>query len=129
MSLTNKDVPACGDHCKALVDVLARVGDKWTIMIVGLLSNGPLRYNQIRRQIGAISQRMLTLSLKGLEADGLVNRTLYPSVPPRVDYELTELGHSLKASLDPLHRWAAEHQATIASARQEYVRTRLINGA
>ena len=70
---------------------------------------------------------MLTLSLKGLVADGLVKRTLYPSVPPRVDYELTPLGHSLKASLDPLHNWAAENQGAIASARQEYVSARELN--
>jgi len=87
---------------------------------VGELSHGPMRFNEIRRSIGGISQRMLTLTLRGLERDGLVIRTVYPTVPPRVDYELTELGHTLKIPLAALAAWAMEHQNTITEARQKF---------
>lgn len=117
---TNKSVPtgtlSPGD-CKGLADVLASVGDKWTIMVVGALSKGPLRYNEVQRRVSGVSQRMLTLTLKRLEADGLVTRTLFPSVPPRVDYELTDLGQTLRGALVPLHLWAAENKGAIASNR------------
>ena len=105
--------------CKGLAEVLASVGDKWTIMVVGALSKGPLRYNEIQRRVSGISQRMLTLTLKRLETDGIVLRTLYPSVPPRVDYELTELGQTLRGALGPLHQWAARNKAVIAENRQK----------
>jgi DNA-binding HxlR family transcriptional regulator len=122
MAETNKIVPMMPSEqdCKELVEVLARVGDKWTVMIVGALSYGPMRYNQLRHRIGAISQRMLTLTLKGLEQDGLVTRTLYPTIPPRVDYELTELGKTLRLSLKPLHAWATAHKGDIAEARLKF---------
>src|SRR6266496_1828591 len=84
-----------GRDCRALGDVLSRLGDKWTVFVVGLLSKGPMRFNEIRRTIGGISQRMLTLTLRGLERDGLVTRTVYATIPPRVDYELTDLGRGL----------------------------------
>lgn len=106
--------------CKELVEVLCRVGDKWTILVVGALSQGPVRYNEIRRRVGSISQRMLTLTLKGLEQDGLVNRTLYPTIPPRVEYELTDLGRTLKESLAPLHAWASRYKPDIAQARKRF---------
>ena len=93
------------------------VGDKWTILVVGALSKGPLRYNEIQRHVSGISQRMLTLTLKRLEADGIVTRTLFPSVPPRVDYELTELGMTLRGALVPLHRWAAANRQAILKHR------------
>ena len=80
-----------------MADVLARIGDKWTVYIVGLLSKGPMRFNEIRRAVSAISQRMLSLTLRGLERDGLVTRTVFPTIPPRVDYELTEVGRTLIA--------------------------------
>ena len=120
MSETHNSVPTdslAPEDCRGLADVLASVGDKWTIMVVGALSKGRLRYNQIQRRVSGISQRMLTLTLKRLEADGLVTRTLFPSVPPRVDYELTELGQTLRAALVPLHRWAARNKQTIAVNR------------
>lgn len=103
--------------CKSLADVLASVGDKWTIMVVGALSKGSLRYNEVQRRVSGISQRMLTLTLKRLETDGIVTRTLYPSVPPRVDYELTELGQTLRGALVPLHLWAAKNKEVIARNR------------
>jgi DNA-binding HxlR family transcriptional regulator len=85
--------------------------------LLWIACEGPRRYNEIQRLIGAISQRMLTLTLKGLEEDGLVNRTIYPTIPPRVDYELTPLGRSLLAPLNTLYQWAAEHKPTIEAAR------------
>ena len=97
--------------------MLASVGDKWTIMVVGALSKGSLRYNEIQRRVSGISQRMLTLTLKRLETDGIVTRTLFPTIPPRVDYELTELGQTLREALLPLHVWAAKKRETIASNR------------
>lgn len=103
--------------CKGLAEVLSSVGDKWTILVVGALSKGELRYNEIQRRVSGISQRMLTLTLKRLELDGIVTRTLFPSVPPRVDYELTELGQTLRAALVPLHAWAARNRETIAEHR------------
>ena len=81
--------------CRAIGDVLARVGDKWSVLVVSRLGEGPLRFNELRRSIGGISQRMLTLTLRGLERDGLVTRTVFPTIPPRVDYALTPLGRKL----------------------------------
>lgn len=103
--------------CQGLADMLATIGDKWTIMVVGTLSRGPLRYNEIERRVGGISQRMLTLTLKRLEADGIVTRTVFPTVPPRVDYELTPLGHTLRGALVPLHLWVAQNKETITVNR------------
>ena len=85
-----------------VTDILSRVGDKWSVLIVMLLGPGPRRFNEIRRAINGISQRMLTLTLRGLERDGLVTRTVFPTVPPRVDYELTQLGQSLRCPIDAL---------------------------
>lgn len=106
--------------CRALADILARIGDKWTVMLVGALSDGPVRYNALRRIIPGISQRMLTLSLKGLVQDGLVTRTLYPTIPPRVDYELTGLGHTLVGPLTILLDWVRTHRPAIDTARAVY---------
>jgi DNA-binding HxlR family transcriptional regulator len=106
-----------GEDCRALGDVLARIGDKWTVFVVGLLANGPMRFNAIRRMVGGISQRMLTLTLRGLERDGLVTRTVYPSIPPRVDYALTPLGCTLIEPLLGLGVWARKHQAEVEEAR------------
>lgn len=120
MSETNIFVPEDSlspADCKGLSEVLSTIGDKWTILIVGVLSKGPLRYNEIQRRIDGISQRMLTLTLKRLEVDGIVTRTLFPSVTPRVDYELTELGQTLRGALLPLHLWAAKNKKTIATNR------------
>ena len=123
MSDTNIPVRGCDlDHgdCKAVAETLARIGDKWTVMVVGALANGPVRYNQIRRLVDGISQRMLTLTLKGLEQDGLVSRTVYPTIPPRVDYELTELGQLLIVPLQSIYDWAIKHRPTMLAAREKY---------
>lgn len=107
-------------NCRAVSDVLARIGDKWTVYVVSLLSDGPMRFNEIRRAVGSISQRMLTLTLRGLERDGLVTRTVYPTIPPRVDYELTELGRTLICILKPLGDWAVENRQTVEKARAKF---------
>src|SRR5580700_3772790 len=83
------------EDCRAVSEILARIGDKWTVLVVSTLGNGPMRFNELRRALGSISQRMLTLTLRALERDGLVTRTVFPTIPPRVDYALTKLGHSL----------------------------------
>ena len=110
------------DHtgCRAVADTLSRIGDKWTVMVVGALARGPLRYNELNRTIDGISQRMLTLTLKGLEQDGLVTRTLYPTIPPRVDYALTDMGRTLIDPLQELYRWAMTNVPEMAAARVRY---------
>jgi DNA-binding HxlR family transcriptional regulator len=108
--------PASSD-CRAVSQVLARVGDKWSVLIVSLLGDGPKRFSQIKRMVGGISQRMLTLTLRGLERDGLVTRTVYPTVPPKVDYELTGLGRSLLKPVEALGLWARQNQPMIQAAQ------------
>ena len=103
-----------------VADVLSRIGDKWTVYVVRLLSDGTMRFNEIKRAIPAISQRMLTLTLRGLERDGLVARTVYPTIPPRVDYELTELGRTLIETLRALGDWALSNRATVEKARAAF---------
>lgn len=116
---TVPDLPADDDHanCRVLGQVLDRIGDKWTVMVVGGLSKGPMRFNALLRLIGGVSHRMLTLTLRGLEQDGLVKRTVYPTVPPKVEYELTEIGASLIKPLRALAVWAQTNQPAIESAR------------
>ena len=122
----HKDVPIPTEPsllsagCKNVAPVLNRVGDKWSMMIVMMLSRGPLRFSELKRAIDGISQRMLTLSLRGLERDGLVTRTVTASIPPRVDYELTELGASLRAPVKALGDWAIAHIACIRAAQVRF---------
>ena len=111
------------DSCRAVADVLARIGDKWTVYIVRLLAAGPMRFNEMRREVSAISQRMLSLTLRGLERDGLVTRTVTPSIPPRVDYELTPKGLTLIAPLKAVGQWALENRDYVESARLKYLST------
>ena len=106
--------------CRAVSDVLARVGDKWSVLVVTRLGAGSMRFNELRRAIGGISQRMLTLTLRGLERDGLVTRTVFPTVPPRVDYALTSLGRDLLEPVSALGEWATRNQAKIARAREKF---------
>ena len=106
--------------CQAVGSIPSRIGDKWSVLVIMLLSDGPRRFNEIKRMVGGISQRMLTLTLRGLERDGLVTRTVYPTIPPRVDYELTELGHSLKEPVQHLGSWAFEHLPQIQTARERF---------
>jgi DNA-binding HxlR family transcriptional regulator len=107
-------------NCRAMSDVLNRIGDKWSVMVVGMLSNGTLRFNELKRQINGISQRMLTLTLRNLERDGLVTRTIYPEIPPRVEYGLTELGETLKGPISTLWDWSAANHQVIVAARMAY---------
>jgi DNA-binding HxlR family transcriptional regulator len=104
----------------AIRDVLDRLGDKWSLLVVELLGAGTQRFTELRRDVDGISQRMLTLTLRRLERDGLVCRTVYPVVPPRVDYELTPLGRSLLDAIGPLVTWARRHREDIAVARADY---------
>jgi DNA-binding HxlR family transcriptional regulator len=109
-------------ECVAVSDVLARIGDKWSVLVVTRLGANPMRFNELRRAIGGISQRMLTLTLRGLERDGLVTRTVFPTIPPRVDYELTDLGRGLSEPVRALGQWAMTHQTEIETARGKFDR-------
>ena len=106
--------------CRAISQVLARIGDKWTVLVVNLLGSGPKRFSEIKREVGGISQRMLTLTLRALERDGLVTRTVHPTVPPSVEYALTELGLSLRVPVQALGEWALLNQHTMADARRRF---------
>jgi DNA-binding HxlR family transcriptional regulator len=108
--------------CTAMADILNRIGDKWSVMVVGYLARKTMRFNELRHAIGGISQRMLTLTLRNLERDGLVTRTVYPEIPPRVEYALTDLGRTLTDPLDALWQWAAAHQDEVKQARATYDR-------
>jgi DNA-binding HxlR family transcriptional regulator len=106
--------------CRAISELLSRVGDKWTVLVVNLMGSGPKRFSEIKREVGGISQRMLTLTLRALERDGLVTRTVTPSIPPRVDYELTDLGRSLLVPVQALGSWALSNRERIEQARRKF---------
>jgi len=106
--------------CGAISDMLARIGDKWSLLIVSSLGDGPLRFNELRRHIGDISQKMLASTLKVLERDGLVDRTVTPSVPPQVSYALTDLGRELWPPVIALAEWTAANTERILAARERY---------
>jgi DNA-binding HxlR family transcriptional regulator len=107
-------------ECLAVREVLNRVGDKWSVLVVALLGDGKKRFSELRRTVEGVSQRMLTLTLKGLVRDGLVTRTAYPIIPPRVDYELTKLGRSLLVPITGLSDWASQNRKRIQTARERY---------
>jgi DNA-binding HxlR family transcriptional regulator len=106
--------------CRAVSAILSRIGDKWSVLIIQRLGEGPRRFNEIKRIIGGISQRMLTLTLRNLERDGLVSRTVTPTVPPRVDYALTDLGRDLLIPVSALGQWAIQHTPCIEAARARF---------
>ena len=110
------------DHndCRGVASILARVGDKWSVFVIMMLGDGPKRFNELKRLVGGISQRMLTLTLRGLERDGLVTRTVFPTIPPRVDYELTDLGRGLSGPVKALGEWAIAHRDQIEDARVRF---------
>src|SRR5215207_1274068 len=108
------------ETCPAVREVLHRVGDKWSVQIVALLGDGPMRFSELRRSIEGISQRMLTLTLRGLERDGLISRTVFPEIPPRVEYELTRLGRTLLEPIQGLAEWADRNRTGIQEARAKY---------
>jgi len=107
-------------ECRAVGPMLARIGDKWSILIVMILASGPRRFNELKRLVDGISQRMLTLTLRNLERDGLVTRTVTPSIPPRVDYALTPLGDSLRGPMIALGGWVSDNMKAIEEARAAF---------
>lgn len=106
--------------CRLVLEVLDRIGDKWTVMVVGALAKGPMRFNAIMRVIDGVSHRMLTLTLRSLERDGLVKRTAYATIPPKVEYDLTKLGRSLIEPLKTLATWAQRNRPAIEAARAQF---------
>ena len=108
------------ERCPAVREVLNRVGDKWSVQIVSLLGDGPMRFSDLRRSIEGISQRMLTLTLRGLERDGIITRTVFPEIPPRVEYELTKLGNTLLEPIQGLAEWAEKNRTSIQDAREKF---------
>jgi DNA-binding HxlR family transcriptional regulator len=122
MAVTTEPVISCGEEHEdcGIRDVLDRVGDKWSVLVIVELAQGVRRFRELQRAVPGISQRMLTLTVRRLERDGLVSRTVHPTVPPRVDYELTSMGHSLTFLLRSLADWSADHRAAIAESRRHW---------
>lgn len=106
--------------CEEVAASLSLIGDKWTVLVIAFLANGPRRFNELKRLIGRITQRMLTLTLRQLERDGLVKRQVFPTIPPRVEYELTELGRSLHGPILTLAAWVISNQAALKAARETF---------
>ncbi|QQR34645.1 helix-turn-helix transcriptional regulator [Devosia oryziradicis] len=106
--------------CRPVGEILNQIGGKWTVLIINMLSNGPMRFSEIKRMVGGISQKVLTATLRDLEMDGFVTRSVTPSIPPRVDYELTELGYDLQKPLDLLGKWAVDNRPKVLEARARY---------
>ncbi|MEU8975522.1 helix-turn-helix domain-containing protein [Streptomyces monashensis] len=123
VTTTPADLDPCGheEHPDCGIrDVLDRIGDKWSVLVIVELASGPRRFRELQRAIDGISQRMLTLTVRRLERDGLVLRTVYPTVPAQVDYRLTETGASLTHLVKALTDWSLAHRAVIAEARHRY---------
>jgi DNA-binding HxlR family transcriptional regulator len=110
------------EDCRAVSEVLQRIGDKWSILVVSRLGKGSLRFSELRNYVGGISQKMLTTTLRNLERDGFVTRTAFATIPPRVDYELTDLGRELLVPVDALSEWTRNNLARIDMARAEFDR-------
>lgn len=111
----------CGtDDCRAVSELLAHVGNKWTVLVVSYLGDGPMRFSELRRAIGGISQKMLTTTLRGLERDGFVTRSVFPEIPPRVEYALTDLGRDLLVPVRALGDWAVANRDRVKEARTRY---------
>jgi DNA-binding HxlR family transcriptional regulator len=106
--------------CRPVGEILARIGDKWSVLVVTRLGGGTMRFSELRRELHGISQKMLTTTLRGLERDGFVTRTVTPSIPPRVDYELTDLGRDLLVPVRALGQWAVRNKERVEAARQAY---------
>jgi DNA-binding HxlR family transcriptional regulator len=117
---TVADADADPDPTCEVRTILDRIADKWSLLVICMLADGTLRFSELRREIDGISQRMLTLTLRQLEREGLVSRTVFPVVPPRVDYALTPLGSTLLDTIQTLVAWAREHGTEIAAARAAY---------
>lgn len=115
-----EDLKHQAQECQKVSKVLSRIGDKWSVLVIMMLRDRPRRFNELKRGIEDISQRMLTLTLRNLERDGLVSRTVTPSIPPRVDYALTEMGHSLAEPVQALGAWAFAHIERIGEAHARF---------
>jgi len=120
--VTEIRIPHVSEGCRRVSQMLSRIGDKWSVLVITLLGGRPHRFNELKHAVGDISQRMLTLTLRGLERDGLVTRTVTPTIPPRVDYELTALGRSLSEPVMALGLWARAHLADVDDARRDFDR-------
>jgi DNA-binding HxlR family transcriptional regulator len=112
--------PGTNPSCQKVSGILGHLGDKWTILAILMLTEQPRRFNELKRLIGGISQQMLTRTLKALERDGIVTRTVHPTVPPQVEYALTPLGYSLAAPLLQLAKWALDHLGDIEENREKF---------
>jgi len=108
------------EECQEVSRILARIGEKWSMLVVLLLRDGPRRFNDIKRNTGGISQQMLTRTLRALERDGMVTRTIFPTSPPQVEYRLTELGRSMSEPVLAFGRWVREHMEEVEVARQRF---------
>ena len=108
------------DDCRAVSEILQRVGDKWTVLVVAKLGERRMRFSELMAAVGGISQKMLTTTLRGLERDGFVTRTVFPTIPPRVDYELTDLGYELLEPVNRLGEWARKNTARVNAARARF---------
>jgi len=108
------------ETCKPVGEILSLVGDKWTTLLLATLGDRRMRFTELHRAIDGISQRMLTVTVRNLERDGLLIRTVYPTIPPRVEYELSDLGRSLKTALAPFGAWVSANQETIESSRRQF---------
>ena len=123
LSLSHSDVTTDGERrhdCRRVTPVLNRIGDKWSMQVVMELANGSRRFSELKRALDGVSQRMLTLTLRGLERDGLISRHVTPTIPPRVDYALTDLGVSLREPVKALGEWALRHIDCIHAAQRRY---------
>jgi len=118
MRLGNLDIPR--ETCRLLGDILGHVSDKWSVLIIVLLREGSMRYSELEREIGTVSKKMLTSTLRNLERDGFLTRTVTPTIPPRVDYALTDLGREVMDPLDVLARWAFDNRERIVAARDVF---------
>ncbi|MAY63716.1 MAG: transcriptional regulator [Rhizobiales bacterium] len=106
--------------CKTVTDIISLIGDKWSVLVIKSLGDGRLRFTEIKRSIDGVSQKMLTTTLRGLERDGYISRTVYPTVPMRVEYELTDLGVDLLEPISALGQWAVDNHHRVVSARRRY---------
>jgi DNA-binding HxlR family transcriptional regulator len=123
IAVTEERIAVDHSQCRRVAPILARVGDKWSILVIMTLAGGTRRFSELKRMIDGISQRMLTLTLRGLERDGLVRREVFPTIPPRVDYALTELGWSLRGPVVALGAWVQNHLDQIDEARESFDRS------
>lgn len=114
------DFNRCRQHAVPMIEILDRISGKWSLYIIMSLLTGPMRFSELQRQVEGISQKMLTQTLRELEEDGIVHRTVTPIIPPRVDYELTDMGHELKGPIDAISQWTNRNNEKIAQARERY---------